>query len=129
MASPPDRADVTATAVLAIVTDALRAWWVNDAAIDRAEVRRRVADRLRDEFDEIERRAGERSRARRAATSTTVRSSRRCKRPVPPSPDCSRKSQLRTIAGRALRCWPASTSPPGNRAGPWARSKDTSPGS
>jgi hypothetical protein len=55
MASPPDRADVTATAVLAIVADALRSWWINDAPINRAEVRRRVADRLRDEFADLER--------------------------------------------------------------------------
>ena len=60
MASPPDRADVTATAVLAITADALRDWWINGAPINRAEVRRRVADRLRVEFDEIELQAGER---------------------------------------------------------------------
>jgi hypothetical protein len=54
MASPPDRADVMAAAVLVIVADALRSWWVNDAPINRAEVRRRVADRLRDDYAELE---------------------------------------------------------------------------
>lgn len=54
MASPPDRATVTATAVIAIVTDALREWLHGGEPIDRAEVVSHVAARLRDDYDEIE---------------------------------------------------------------------------